>query len=596
LEEVVNQYNRLLNEYGSQKSRLESRIKLVSIVRLIVFFLILFVIYQVLVKELPYLWGGIAIAIIAFLILIKYHAKLFRKKTFFENLLQINKEEINALKGDISVFGKGEEYEISGHDFSLDLDVFGKESLFQLTDRTCTVKGSTKLGSWFNNPLLNKKDIIERQEAVKELSALITFRQHFNARGRSVKENVGEIDFLEKWNEKENIFFPKLSIKILYIAFSVLNIVGSFLFAFDLLPGRILITFLIVSLGVVGIFTKRINPIHSNLSKRTALLEKYIYLIELIENADFKSTLLKQIKSKIETNGDSASKNIKHLSKILSALDTRLNIFAGVILNALVLWDIQQVWRVEKWKTLHANNLKQWFDAIAEIDALNSVANLSFNNPNWSFPELNSENKWDFELIRHPLMNTEGCVPNNFLVKQMPHLKVITGANMAGKSTYLRTIGSNLILAMVGAPVHAKRMNFMPIQLVSSLRTTDSLMKNESYFYAEIKRLQYIVERLRKGEQLFVLLDEILKGTNSKDKEQGSRALLRQLINLKTVGIIATHDLSLGKLEEEYYPMIQNQCFEVDIKNDELSFDYIIRPGVAKNMNASFLLQKMGIV
>jgi len=363
-----------------------------------------------------------------------------------------------------------------------------------------------------------------------------------------------------------------------------------------MLPGKIITAMLLISLAIVGIFTKKINPIHVSLSKRTALLEKYVHILKLIENQDFKSDLLQEIKLKIEKNKELASDSIMELSQILSALDTRLNVFAGVLLNAILLWDIQQVWRAEKWKTENAINLKAWFNAIAELDALCSISNLSFNNPNWIYPTLNKNDVWEFKNIRHPLMKTENCVPNSFQVENIPHLKVITGANMAGKSTYLRTIGSNMILAMIGAPVHSESMNFTPIQIISSLRTTDSLMKNESYFYAEIKRLQLIVNRLREGEQLFVLLDEILKGTNSKDKEQGSKALLRQLINLKTVGIIATHDLSLGKLEEEFSPNIQNQCFEVDIKNDELSFDYTIRPGVAKNMNASFLLKKMGIV
>jgi len=597
LEDIVGWYHKFISEYKIQKNKLESQIRLVSIIRLLLFLLILFFVYEIMVNEVIYYWwGALFVAIIIFIFSIRYHGKLFNKKTFFEYLLQINKEELKAMSGDISSFGKGEEYEIPEHNFSLDLDVFGKESLFQMLDRTCTVKGSILLGKWFNTPEIDHKAIIERQEAVKELSSLLTFRQFFKARGMFVKEKASEIDFLEKWNEKENIFFPKFAFKVLYITFSILNIGGILLYSFDLLPGNILITILIISLAIVGIFTKKINKIHSNLSKRTALLEKYIQILELIERTDFKSQLLKQIKAKIESKEDSASKNIKHLSKILGALDTRLNIFAGVLLNAIFLWDIQQVWRVEKWKNTHAGHLKLWFEAIAEFDALNSIANLSFNNPNWCFPQPNNNNIWDIESARHPLMKTDACVPNDFFVKQIPHLKVITGANMAGKSTYLRTIGSNMVLAMIGAPVHAKRMIFTPISIVSSLRTTDSLVKNESYFYAEIKRLQFIVERLRKGERLFVLLDEILKGTNSKDKEQGSRALLRQLVNLQTVGIIATHDLSLGKLEEEYSPMIQNQCFEVDIINEELYFDYKIRPGVAKNMNASFLLKKMGIV
>ena len=233
---------------------------------------------------------------------------------------------------------------------------------------------------------------------------------------------------------------------------------------------------------------------------------------------------------------------------------------------------------------------------LGEFDAIMSLSNLHYNNPQWTFPKISADNIWRMEDIRHPLMLQNDCVENSFVVSKMPFIKVITGANMAGKSTYLRSVGSNLVLAMMGAVVNAKSMSFCPIQIVSSLRTSDSLMSGESYFYAEIKRLQMIVERLKKGEKMFVLLDEILKGTNSNDKEQGSRSLLEQLIKLNTIGVIATHDLSLGNLSNRYPQTIQNQCFEVDIINDQLSFDYKIRDGVAQNMNASFLLKKMGIV
>lgn len=589
-------YLKLLSDYENQVTKLESTIKTVSIIRLSLFVLLIFFIYKSLETESVYYWLAFAISLISFLILLKYHSKLFNRRSFIEKLVIINKEELQAIEGDISAFGAGEEYEIPGHDFSLDLDIFGKNSIFQMTNRTATVKGSQVLGEWLNRPSLNNEEIEKRQEAAKELSPLISFRQYFIARGMGAKEIPSEIDFLEKWQEKENIFYPKLIFKLLTIIWPIINIIGIVLFSIDILPGKIIIAMLLLSLGIVGIFTKKINQIHINLSKRTALLEKYVNILKLIENQDFKSDLLQELKIKTERNKETASESIKKLSLILSALDTRLNVFAGILLNAILLWDIQQVWRAEKWKSENAKKLQQWFEAIAEIDALCSISNLSFNNPNWIFPTLNKDDVWEFNNIRHPLMKTDICVANSFKVEKIPHLKVITGANMAGKSTYLRTIGSNMVLAMIGAPVHSESMNFTPIQIISSLRTTDSLMKKESYFYAEIKRLQFIVNRLRDGEQLFVLMDEILKGTNSKDKEQGSKALLRQLINLRTVGIIATHDLSLGKLEEEFYPNIHNQCFEVDIKNDELSFDYTIRPGVAKNMNASFLLKKMGIV
>ena len=319
-------------------------------------------------------------------------------------------------------------------------------------------------------------------------------------------------------------------------------------------------------------------------------------MFEIIEKQEFQTDYINNLQSELEDHSQFASQKIRALSSILSALDTRLNVFAGVLLNAIFLWDILQVYRMEKWKAEHKNSLKKWFTALSQFDALQSLSNLSYNHPNWIFPKMSDK---DFELIvsdiKHPLMQDEDCVGNDFTIPKRPYIKVITGANMAGKSTFLRSVGTNMLLAMMGAPVSAGQMTLNPIEIISSIRTKDSLVKNESYFYAEIKRLEGIIKRLKKGEKLFVFLDEILKGTNSKDKEQGSKALLRQLIDLQAVGIIATHDLNLGIISKEFSEFVENQCFEVEIRDGGLHFDYKIRPGIAQNMSATYLMKKMGI-
>jgi len=596
LESIKQQYLDFINSYQVQKDLLEKKIRWISSLRLLSFILLVAMVWRAFSTSNAYYWFGFVLVLILFLFLLKFHGRLFSKKSFVERLITINREEIKALLGDYSSFAKGEEYEIPYHDFSLDLDVFGNASLFQMADRTSSLSGSQLLAAWFNNPLLEPEQILRRQKAVVELASLIKFRQFFRARGINVNEVKEDFLFIKKWKEQKNLFYPKRIFHILIYLFPLVNALSIGLYAFDIIEGKILAAILFLSLLLVGLYTKKINKIHQNLSKRTALLRKYILMLQLVEKQDFSAPLLRDIKANIHIDGVSASGAIKELSKILSALDTRLNVFAGILMNALFIWDIKQLWRMEKWKTQYAKALELWISSLAQIDALSSLANLSCNNPSWVLPEISAKPYWYFSEARHPLMDREKCVPNDFIVKGAPHIKVITGANMAGKSTYLRTIGSNLLLAMIGSVVNAKTMTFFPIQIVSSLRTTDSLLNNESYFYAEIKRLQMIVQRLKEGERLFVLLDEILKGTNSKDKEEGSKALLKQLIHLQTVGIIATHDLSLGKLSEEFGQWIENQCFEVDIVNDQLSFDYKIRKGIAQNMNASFLLHKMGIV
>jgi DNA mismatch repair ATPase MutS len=260
------------------------------------------------------------------------------------------------------------------------------------------------------------------------------------------------------------------------------------------------------------------------------------------------------------------------------------------------LWDTRKALQIEQWKQENGNDLIDWIKILGELDAYCCLGVFSFNHPDYPFPAF-SDNYFIFKgrALGHPLKNRNLFVRNDIDIDKHPFFMIITGANMAGKSTYLRTIGVNFVLACIGAPVCAESLTLYPARLVSSLRTSDSLLENESYFFAELKRLKMIIDRLQTGEQLFILLDEILKGTNSMDKQKGSLALVQQLVRLQSCGIIATHDLLLGNLAGEFPGNIKNYRFEADIVADELSFSYRLQPGVAQNMNACFLMQKMGI-
>ena len=596
IEEIKAQYHDFVLRYTQQKEKLDKRSFIISTARLFAFLSAGVIFYFAFKNELTILWILGFIFLVLFIILMQAHAKLFSKRSFLSNLILINEQELLSIKGDNSNFANGKEFEIDYHDFSLDLDIFGNQSIYQMVNRTKTSNGAKVLANWFNKPLSNKIDIVNRQQAAHELSPMLEYRQQFAAKGMMVEEKTADFDFLYDWPNQANIFYSKPIFKILLTLIPIINIINIFLYSFDFIGGKILALSLVSTLVFVGFYQKKIHKIHQKLSKRSQLLNKYVSLFDQIESMEFSSVLLKEIQEKLNINSKKASSAIKDLSKILSALDSRLNVIVGVILNAIFIWDIRQIYRMEAWKTKHSNNFNQWFMSIGEFDALISLSNLEYNRPRWSYPEIVGDNNWKISEMRHPLMDYNECVANNFDVLSLPFIKVVTGANMAGKSTYLRSVGSNLVLAMIGSVVNAQSLVFQPLQIVSSLRTSDSLMSGESYFYAEIKRLQMIVNRLRTGDKIFVLLDEILKGTNSNDKEQGSRSLLEQLIKLNTIGVIATHDLSLGNLSTLYPKFIQNQCFEVDIIDDQLSFDYKIRDGIAQNMNASFLLKKMGIV
>ena len=290
-----------------------------------------------------------------------------------------------------------------------------------------------------------------------------------------------------------------------------------------------------------------------------------------------------------------ASHAIKRLSSYIGGLDQRFSL-AGIIFNLFYLRDTRHAILLERWIQTYSDKLPLWFDALARFDALNSLGSFAFNHPEYIYPEIaDTYFQMEGKALGHPLLNREVCVKNDIDIRKMSLVPDYHRSEYGRKKrTYLRTIGVNYLLACVGAPVCAASLTVYPAHMVTSLRTSDSLASNESYFFAELKRLKMIIDRLQNGEKLFIILDEILKGTNSIDKQKGSLALMKQLVAYKACGIIATLRFSVGDtLEEEFPGTNKNYRFEADIKDEELSFSYQLREGIAQNMNACFLMNKM---
>jgi DNA mismatch repair ATPase MutS len=306
--------------------------------------------------------------------------------------------------------------------------------------------------------------------------------------------------------------------------------------------------------------------------------------------------LLQEFQSRFRKQGEKASDCIRRVAQLSAELDQRSNFMVHIFLNPFLLWDISKAIAIGEWKNVYGKQTEIWIKTLGEWDALCSLGKFAFSHPDYVFPEL-TDNYFEIKgkNLGHPLMNRETCIRNDINIEINPYFLIVTGANMAGKSTYLRTVGVNFVLACMGAPVWADSLRLYPATLLTSLRTSDSLNDNESYFFAELKRLKMMIDCLQSGEKLLIILDEILKGTNSVDKQKGSLALIQQFIHLQSCGIIATHDLLLGSMEKEFPKNIRNYCFEADIQNDELTFSYRLRAGIAQNMNATFLMKKMGI-
>lgn len=539
----------------------------------------------------------ICLTFLPLFILVKIHNRFFIRKEWLETQARIIQEELQALSGDYSSFEDGKEYVNPEHPYSFDLDIFGRRSLFQSINRTCTFFGKVRLAEWLQNHLHEKTSIEKRQEMVREISEHTLFREQFRVAGLVHHGQSSDAEKIQAWSQSPAQYLHAGWVKAFIWGVPVINslllitsLAGWTSFSWLGLSFGI---FLVLSFGII----KRATYIQETYGKQLKSLNGYARLIALAKAENWKSAGMQELMERFNLNGQSPIQALQQLSKELDRLDLRNNQFLYVLLEGSIFFQLQEIVRIERWKVRYGQHISEWLETVGELDALCSLGTFAYNHPQYTYPEL-TEKPFCFLATQmgHPLMPASQCVKNDATIPSRPFFLIITGANMAGKSTYLRTIGVNYLLACVGAPVCCERLKLHPNQLITSLRTSDSLSDNESYFFAELKRLKRIIDLLNQGQQLFIILDEILKGTNSMDKQKGSFDLIRQFMQLKANGIIATHDLLLGSLIKQFPEEIRNYCFEADIKENELTFSYKLREGVAQNMNACFLMKKMGII
>jgi DNA mismatch repair ATPase MutS len=511
------------------------------------------------------------------------------------HLQQINEEELLALQHQYSGFADGAAFLPANHPYANDLDIFGKASLFQYCNRTSSDMGSSTLSNWLLQPA-GVPEILERQEAVKELAAATGWRQELQAFGKEQKISTATQGRLENWLRTPPTFINNIYWKIVQFAVPVIMVTVMILNMEDIISNRVRNLFLFCSAIIAIIMAKKIAPLHAQVSKLADELAVLANSIQLIEQATFKAAQLQALQSKFIIENSKASIQLKQLKKIVERLDLRLNPVVFMPLALIFQWDIQQAMALEKWKQRNQQKINEWFDAIGSFETLHSFAGLAFNHPEWSFPNFKDTHFFiQGENIGHPLINITKRVNNNISITSSEELMLITGSNMAGKSTYLRSIGVNTVLAMAGAPVCASAFTLSPVQIISSMRIADNLEESTSTFYAELKKLKSIIDKVNAGENIFILLDEILRGTNSLDRHTGSVALVKQLIKHKSACIIATHDVELAKLKDNYPNNILNYHFDVQVANEELYFDYKLKEGICNSLNASILMKKIGI-
>lgn len=542
------------------------------------------------------IWAILALAI--FLRLVVLHRNIQAAELHNRCMAEVNRQEQAALEYRFAEFPNGVQYQNPEHPYSGDLDVFGDHSLFQFCNRTITVSGSQHLADWLQKAA-TPEVIRGRQQAVQELGPALEWRQHFRAYGLEETDHWEYQLGLQKWMEEPPFVLDQRWMRWALWLFPLLGVVGMIVIIPNYPLSWLILLFLPASI-LLQQNLKRVSRTIEYTSKAEAWLQRYAMLIQQIEKLEVKADLLQQVHGRFSHAGAQfgTSQAIRRLSYYLSQLNVRNNIFA-IPLNLIGLWELQWVYQLEKWKVQHREDLSRWFDALGEFDALSSLANVHYNYNDWIFPVLQEEGFLSAQGLGHPLIPTARRIGNDLQMPTRQHLKLLTGSNMAGKSTWLRTLGVNIVLAQAGAPVCAQALNLPPLLVFTGMRTQDDLSASASSFYAELRRLRAMLDAVmaQEGQNpgVFFLLDEILKGTNSRDRHQGSRALILQLLRHGSAGFIATHDLDLTAMEAENPGQIQNMCMEVDIRGDELYFDYTLKPGISQSFNASLLMRRMGI-
>ncbi len=590
----VKEYEAVLKQKETENSELRSKLSRILVVRLLSFFLMVFLAWQLASIHYGYSIGVVVLGLAFFLSLVKRNELLKFQKEFNESYQNLLEAEILAQKGDHSLFKTGEHFHELDHAYGHDLDIFGHNSFFQSLDRTSTSSGAELLANHLKDYEIYEDGLADRQAIVKELAEKTTFRQKMYVFGQVYGSEKDEIKTLIKWREIFNAYVSKSVFWTIYrFAVPVISLSALTLHILGEISIAQLIMWLIVPLAITASRIKHTNLTHGQASQGYRILSKASSLLSEIEAEEFKHDKLKQ-KSAQVGNEEYSSDDIDKLSKIMSSFDNRMNPFVGIVLNAFMAWDFMCLNRLEKWMEKHSGSFENLYDHLAWWDVQNSLATYVYNHPNFNFPS-ESKEVLKAKQLGHPFLPEDVCVRNDFDLKDLSSFAIITGANMAGKSTFLRSTGLSLVMAKLGLPVCAESYEFQSLKIFTSMRTTDSLQDNESYFYTELKRLKALMSKLEKGEKLFIILDEILKGTNSKDKAEGSKRFVRKLLDFEVAGIIATHDLSLTSLGNEIEG-VKNVCFEVEFGTDDLIFDYTLKPGVCKNMNATWLLEKMELV
>jgi DNA mismatch repair ATPase MutS len=538
------------------------------------------------------------VSIVIFLMIVTKQAKSQDVLTFQQLKLLLLQNEVNIIENKPNIYDDGTVFENPKHAYTADLDVFGKRSLFAYLNRTITEKGNQILALWLQKE--TEKDIIlSRQKALEELS--LQHKNNLDLRAKLyLLKNTDlvklQADLAHKLPSLTRfIQTKKITLILLFFPIVTFGVLAAAII-FNGVFWSVLGLNLLVNYVVYSSYLKSINQTHDFIGKSGAQLKSFAEVIKPIEQESWQSEALKDLVTQIKNpSGEKTHEQITDLAKIIKDFDYRYNVFIGTILNLFFFWDLRVIKRLYEWQQKDARGVLQSFDVLAEFEALLSLSNLNVNHPNWTKPEITDDYLIETMAIGHPLILENVRVNNSFSTVQNKTIDVITGSNMAGKSTFLRTLGINLVLAYAGGNVCAASFKTSIFSLVSYMRIKDSLIDQTSTFKAELDRLKMILQLTKEKQNTYILVDEMLRGTNSKDKYLGTKVFIEKLLQQQTPGLIATHDLQIAELEKDHPQKVRNFHFDIRMENEEMFFDYLIKNGECKTFNAAILLKAIGL-
>lgn len=597
MKDTCNIYQKRIKKYGEINLKQKKTADIISNMRLGLFLLSIAVSVILWWYEFYFIFAACLLCfLVVFIYLIFLHNKILESVKYSSLVKEVNEMSLKRIQGQWGSFeDTGEEFIDINHKFSHDLDIFGKGSVFQYINTTKTAMGRQKLKKALTEMPENLNVIKQRQSAITELSTKLKMRQRLAAEGFIVKSIQKTEPFVD-WVYERTPFFLKKEVVIVFRILPFLTVTGCYLgFVARLINIFIPVALLAFNLILLRLYRKRRTEILNTAENYKDNLEVFYKMLGVIEKNKFSSELLAFLKERLyNKEGLSASMQLKKLFKIADSISSRHAPFY-IFINLLVLWDYQTLISLESWKEKSGAYVKDWIDSIGEFEYMSSLAVLSHDNPEWVLPDLYNKTPEVLAVnMGHPLI-PKNRVCNNLTIDQNSSVLLITGSNMSGKSTLLRTVGINLVLAYAGTPVCADKFNCSLMEIYTCMRVSDNLEKSISSFYAELLRIKSIVEAVEEGKQLIFLLDEIFKGTNSLDRHTGARFLIKKLIKSTCVGLVSTHDLELESMEKETFRKVKNYHFSEYYKNNEIYFDYKLKPGVCPTRNARYLMRLAGI-